>query len=112
MKKILVIMAVLMGMFSCSSLPVYADEEESRPQDSSIYGDICNDDTIDKELRKQAGCSEKRELSTVADSIINVVISIVGLVAVGVMILGGVQFVTSTGDPAKTKKGRIRFSTG
>ena len=34
------------------------------------------------------------------------ILGVIGLVAVVVVILGGIQFVTSTGDPAKTKKAK------
>ena len=102
MKKLAVVLAIMLGLSVLLPMPAMAVD----PQSSTIYGDICNDDTIDKDLKQQAGCKEKRELSSVAASIINTVISIVGIVAVAVVIMGGIQYVTSTGDPAKTKKAR------
>ena len=39
-------------------------------------------------------------------TIINAVIGILGLICVIIMIIGGVQYMTSSGDPNKTKKAR------
>ena len=39
-------------------------------------------------------------------NIINAVIGVIGLVCVIVMIIGGVQYMTSTGDPGKVEKGK------
>ncbi|MBR5647914.1 hypothetical protein IKW73_03225 [Candidatus Saccharibacteria bacterium] len=39
-------------------------------------------------------------------SVINVVIGILGLVCVIVMIIGGINYMTSAGDAAKVKKGK------
>ena len=39
-------------------------------------------------------------------TIINLIIGVLGIAAVAVVVLGGVQYVTSTGDPGKTKKAK------
>jgi multisubunit Na+/H+ antiporter MnhB subunit len=44
-------------------------------------------------------------ISTI-NTIINVIIGVLGLTAVIIIVLGGVQFVTSTGDPGKVKKAK------
>ncbi len=104
MKKILLVIAVMMGvMVHFGSMPVVMAAEA---QDSEIYGDVCSDSSIDKELKKQAGCGDKREFSSVTKNIINTAIGLIGLVAVGVMILGGIKYVTSTGDPGKIKQAK------
>jgi TRAP-type C4-dicarboxylate transport system permease small subunit len=46
------------------------------------------------------------QLSTVVINIINAIIGVLGLVAVIVIILGGVQYMTSSGDAAKVKKAK------
>ena len=39
-------------------------------------------------------------------NILNAIIGVLGLVCVVVMIVGGVNYMTSAGDPGKTKKGK------
>lgn len=50
--------------------------------------------------------NDKDNLITNVVAIINVVIGALGIVAVIVIILGGVQYMTSTGDAAKVKKAK------
>ena len=50
--------------------------------------------------------SADHNLFKTISQIVNVILGVIGLVAVVVVILGGIQFVTSTGDPAKTKKAK------
>ena len=45
-------------------------------------------------------------LMNLVQTIINVVLSVVGIVAVLVVIIGGVTYTTSLGDPGKTKKAK------
>ena len=50
---------------------------------------------------------EKDEsLMPTVNTIINVILGVLGLVAVVVIILGGVQYTTSAGDPGKVKKAK------
>ena len=111
MKKVILALLMPVVMILGVSMPVMAEEDAAESSESStssvdLYGDICSDKTIDSELREQAGCSEKREASSVAKSLINTVAGLVGLVAVIVIIMGGITFITSTGDPAKIKKAK------
>lgn len=46
------------------------------------------------------------ELTAVIQTILNAVYFIVGIVAVIMIILGGITYATSQGDPAKVKKGK------
>lgn len=47
-----------------------------------------------------------RDVWDITQTIINVIIAVLGIVAVVVIVLGGVNFVISQGDPAKTKKAK------
>lgn len=38
--------------------------------------------------------------------VINIILSVLGVITVFMIILGGINFMTSQGDPGKTKKGR------
>ncbi len=41
-----------------------------------------------------------------ATTIINVIVGVVGVIAVAVIVIGGIFYTTSAGDPAKAKKGQ------
>ncbi|MBQ6355085.1 hypothetical protein IJJ18_01520 [Candidatus Saccharibacteria bacterium] len=47
-----------------------------------------------------------RDLMTTITTIINVALGVIGLIAVVMIILGGVQYTTSSGDAAKVKKAK------
>ena len=59
------------------------------------------------------GCSQygkdtgnQNNLMGVITTIINVIVGIVGFIAVVMIILGGIQYTTSAGDPGKVKKAK------
>ncbi len=45
-----------------------------------------------------------KDVPTTAQTIINVMVSVVGIVAVAVIVIGGILYVTSTGDASKAKR--------
>ena len=53
-----------------------------------------------------SGNGNKNDLMATINTIINVIIGVIGFVAVVVIILGGVQYTTSAGDPGKVKKAK------
>ena len=57
----------------------------------------------DPTKRAALGCDEERTVGNVGIGIIEVVISISGLIAAGFIVVGGVQYILSQGDPGKTK---------
>lgn len=50
--------------------------------------------------------ANKNDLMAQANTIINVVIGVIGFVAVAFIIFGGMQYTTSAGDPGKVKKAK------
>ena len=54
----------------------------------------------------------KNDLMTTLNNIINVVIGVIGFIAVIVIILGGVQYTTSAGESAKVKKAKDTIMYG
>jgi len=50
--------------------------------------------------------ANSNDLMSTVNTIINVIIGVIGFVAVVVIILGGVQYTTSAGDPGKVKKAK------
>lgn len=96
-----IILAVLM-VLSLAFLPgkVLAAEVGQDP--------IC-DHITDEVQRAAAGCDKPAdggEIGSVAQNIINVVIAVLGIVAVLFVVIGAGQYMTSQGDPSKTKKAK------
>ena len=56
--------------------------------------------------------SNSNNLMGTINVIINVIIGVIGFVAVVVIILGGVQYTTSAGDPGKVKKAKDTILSG
>lgn len=97
MKKVLIAVMILLGMTSVALVqPVGAA--------SDLDDDICND--ISGDLADVAGCNTDKRGDEVANSVIEIVIGLIGVLAVFVMIYGGFIFLTSTGDASKVAKGR------
>lgn len=69
--------------------------------------DICSLPNVSDEIKASAGCSDSTpKLQDVVTSIVNGVIAVVGFVAVCFVVYGGILYMTSAGDSAKTTKGR------
>lgn len=47
-----------------------------------------------------------KQLMDTSNQIINVILGVIGIVAVAVIIIGGVMYTTSAGDPGKVKKAK------
>ena len=69
--------------------------------------DICNSDASD-EIKASAGCdiATANELPETIINIVTAIIGVSGLVAVIFILIGGIQYITSEGDAAKTKKAK------
>ena len=68
--------------------------------------DICSSDASD-EIKDSAGCNDTAdELPETIINILTAIIGVCGIVAVVFIIIGGVNYMTSEGDSAKTKKGK------
>lgn len=55
---------------------------------------------------QQAATGDNRDLMTVLQVIINVVLGVIAFVAVVMIIMGGIQYTTSSGDTAKVTKAK------
>lgn len=90
------IIAGIIGLNALNILPV------------SAVDNVCNTDAS-AEVKAAAGCSGYStgdKLPSVVTNILEGIILVMGLVAVVFIIIGGVQYITSTGDPSKTKKAK------
>lgn len=72
--------------------------------------DICGNSNISPEIQAASGCTNTsvkiNDLPTVIQNILNAIIGIAGVVSVVFIVVGGIQYITSTGDPGKTKKAK------
>lgn len=69
--------------------------------------DVCSDPSVSDELKEVAGCNVKdKTLMPVAINMIQIVLGIMGVLAVGTMIYGGITYALSTGDAAKVTKAK------
>lgn len=72
----------------------------------SAAGDVCSS-SASSEVKEAAGCSGgSDDLPDIIVSILNVIIGVAGFISVIWIIIGGVNYMTSSGDPNKTKKAR------
>jgi amino acid transporter len=93
------IIIALLGLAFFATPAVFAD---------SSTNSICDNNNVSDEVKAAAGCTNTNsdKFPSVVTSILNGVIGMLGLVAVAFIVVGGVNYMTSTGDPGKTKKAK------
>ena len=104
MKKIIKLsVLVIIGLFSFTLLSPAATFAAG----STGYADVCSQD-VPQGVKDAAGCpgNSNSDLPTVFQNILNAIIGIAGVVSVVFIIIGGIQYTTSAGDPGKTKKAK------
>ncbi len=72
----------------------------------TIYGKTSADCAQASSLASNPDGCKGSDLNTIIKTVINAIVFIVGMVAVVMIILGGVNYATSQGDPGKVKKGK------
>ncbi len=110
--KIIKITAALIAIFgfanALSATPVLAAEcKESDPDACAI--NLCKCRCVSESIKKASGCDEANSNTTVdnvAANILYATIGILGVIAVIVIIYGGVQYIISAGDVGKVKKAK------
>lgn len=101
-KLTLIIAAIFFAVasFSFVALPTHAAP-------SSAQQSICGNENIPPEIRSSSGCDDEGgELPNVVINIVNIIITLISIIAVIAIIFGGVQYMTSAGDPGKLKKAK------
>ena len=75
--------------------------------DSSFEGDPCASG-VPAEVKAASGCEGEgsNQLVPVIQGILNAIIAVSGIVAVVYVVIGGITYMTSAGDPGKVKKAR------
>lgn len=95
-KVILAIAMVMAGLVGIGQGAVYAEPATN----------VCDDGNIPDDVKEAAGCDVTTTAPSVAVNIINVVLGILGLVAVFVIVFGGVMYVSSAGSPERITMGK------
>lgn len=99
MKKSIKIIASIVLSVLCLGTVFY-------PTTTTYADDVCSSSAA-PEVKKAAGCSgTSDQLPEVIQGILNAIILILGIVAVVFIIIGGVKYMTSTGNSEKTKEAR------
>ncbi len=95
MKKIVAaIMAIIttLSVGLAMASPVMAENAATK--------DACSGD-LDETQKAALGCDQDKTAPKVGETLINAVISIVGIVAILMIIVGGQRYITSQGDPGQ-----------
>ena len=107
-KKIITVFAItFLGLTGIiATTPTFAATNGTTPNCTNICDNNC---PVDDAVKRANGCDSNNstdELPNVITGIINGIIAALGIVAVVFIVIGGVQYMTSTGDPSKTKKAK------
>lgn len=101
--KIIKIFLILLATLCFTLLPV-------TPTFAQCSDDVCTKNTYPDSVKAACGCKgsnkNQTEISTVVGNIIRTIIGILGIVAVVIIVIGGINYMTSAGDPSKVKKAK------
>ena len=80
---------------------------KSSKSSSQASTNICNSDSVPDSIKASSGCDGRNdELPSTIENILNSVIFISSLVSVAYVVVGGIQFISSSGDPGKVEKAK------
>lgn len=107
--------AMAFSASDCKKGTMYYDYNYTTDKDGNIIN------TTDDQKKKLTKPKDAADIKTIADcnlaateydlmdratTIINVIVGVVGVIAVAVIVIGGIFYTTSAGDAAKAKKGQ------
>ena len=108
MRRIMTGLMLLVGCFGFLFSLVFSNHVYAESSRDNFYG-VC-DDIEDEDVKRIAGCDEptgkNKDVVEIVQSGVNVVISLVGMLAVFSIIYGGFTYITAQSDPAKIKRGK------
>ena len=69
---------------------------------------MCDDNTLSKEALEAAGCfnNTTNAVPDVVTNVLSVIIGMVGIIAVIFIVIGGIKYMTSAGEPEKIKSAK------
>lgn len=102
MKIIKKLLPVLALALSIASLGLFV------PASNTYADDICSHLPVDSEVYKANGCggTSTADFSDVLVNILNGLVGVFGIIAVIFIVVGGVNYMTSSGDAGKIKKAK------
>ena len=108
MRRIMTGLMLFVGCFGFLFSLVFSSHVYAGSSRENFYG-VC-DDIEDEDMKKIAGCNEptgkNKDVVEIVQIGVNVVISLVGMLAVFSIIYGGFTYITAQSDPAKIKRGK------
>lgn len=108
MRRIMTGLMLFVGCFGFLANVMLSNHAYAESSRENFYG-VC-DDIEDEDVKKIAGCDEptgkNKDVVGIVQSGVNVVISLVGMLAVFSIIYGGFTYITAQSDPAKIKRGK------
>ena len=106
MRRIMTGLMLFVGCFGFLFSLVFSSHVYAGSSRENFYG-VCDED---EDMKKIAGCNEptgkNKDVVEIVQSGVNVVISLVGMLAVFSIIYGGFTYITAQSDPAKIKRGK------
>ena len=91
-----------LSLFNVVSFSQYGHAEEIK---NKVCEELANADDVDESVLQAAGCSgptgKHKNISELVDTIINVAMSLAGIVAAGALVLAGQRYIAAGGDAAK-----------
>lgn len=103
----LILPAVLLLSTLTPTLAPQLSYAAKKTEKAEPTADICENNEIPDTVRAANGCDgSSDELPNTVITIINSVIAVLGLVAVVFIIIGGISYMTSSGETAKVEKAK------
>jgi len=91
-----------LSLFNVVSFSQYGHAEEVK---NKVCEELANADDVDESVLQAAGCSgptgKHKNISELVNTIINVAMSLAGIVAMGALVLAGQRYIAAGGDAAK-----------
>ena len=100
MKKIILSIIALAGVFSMAFAPV-----NTFAANTDHIATRCNQAQDDTE-KAALGCGDNRTVPDIAQNIVNVVLTIVGILCVIMIVFAGQRYITANGDPTQITKSK------
>ena len=99
MRKIVAAVMVFSAIFLGSMMAVPAMADNAATKEACSSG-------LDEAQKAALGCEESGQVPNVVQGLLNGVITLVGIIAVIMIVVAGQRYTTSSGDPAQIKQAR------
>lgn len=103
MRKIIAIFLAIVSIFSLSMASELLLTESAMAK-NEWTNEACNG--ADEQQKAALGCDKNDQAPKVVTNILNTVISIVGILAVLILVIAGQRYIVSNGDPGKLQQAK------